>query len=121
MRWFVVLGVAEAVVLVAYVLAELTEVDVSPVSGLMRIVLAVSAALVAGGSYHAWSAAPTTRSLCAMILGLLGGASLVSAVVSATDGHVYGNAGMAVIGTVAVVASVAVTQIGVIGAQEEAR
>lgn len=109
---FAVLGVAEAIVLVSCVLDLYTSTDLSSVAVLLRVLVAVAAVVVAGVVYHRWSQAPTPHSIAAMVLGLLGGASLVSAVATASDGHVFGSDAMALVGTVALAAAVAVTQVG---------
>ena len=117
-RWFVALGVGELVIVATYVFDRFTDADLSSASTLLKVLLIVGAVLIAGSSYHSWSAAPTSASLLAMLFGLLGGATLASAVVSAKDGQVYANATMATIGTVGLVASVAFAQIGLARSRE---
>jgi peptidoglycan/LPS O-acetylase OafA/YrhL len=109
---FAVLGVAEAIVLITCVLDLYTSTDLSSVAVLLRVLVAVAAVVVAVVAYHRWSVTPTRHTTASMVLGLLGGASLVSAVASASDGHVFGSDAMALIGAVTLVAAVAVTQVG---------
>lgn len=111
-RSFMLMMVAEAVALVVYVLAQLAEVDFGSAATAVRIVVVVAAAVVAIVAYQAWSHRNTLHSICAMLLGLVGGASLVSAVSTAEGDDIYGSSAMALIGTAAIVATVAVTLVG---------
>ncbi|MCW2800097.1 MAG: hypothetical protein JWQ70_1569, partial [Aeromicrobium sp.] len=79
-RLFVALGAGELVIVATYVLDRFTDADLSSASALLKVLLVVGAALIAGSSYHSWSAAPTSASLLATLLGLLGGAALASTV-----------------------------------------
>jgi peptidoglycan/LPS O-acetylase OafA/YrhL len=117
-RWFVALGVGELVIVVTYVLDRFTDADLSSASTLLKLLLVVGAALIAGSAYHSWSATPTSTSLLAMLLGLLGGAALASTVVSAHTSEIYASATMATIGTIGLVASVAFAQIGLTRSRE---
>lgn len=111
-RLFVALGVGELVIVGTYVLVQFTDADLSSASTVLKVLLVAGAVLIAGSSYQSWSAAPTSVSLLAMLLGLLGGATLASTVVSAHEAEVYASGSMAAIGTFGLVASVAFAQIG---------
>lgn len=107
-----VMSAAAAVVLVAYVVAELAHADLGSSAGAVRIAVLVAAAIVAVLAFQSFSHGSTTHTVSAMVLGLLGGASLASTVATAAKGDVYGSAPMALVGTLAVVAAVTVAQIG---------
>ncbi|MCW2838959.1 MAG: hypothetical protein JWR55_442 [Aeromicrobium sp.] len=115
------MSVAAAVVLVAYVGAGLADADLGSSTALIRIVVLAAAAVVAVVAYAGWSHGSTVHSLSAMILGLLGGASLASTVTTAAKGDLYGSEPMALAGTLAVVAAVTVAQIGQTRTKESAR
>jgi hypothetical protein len=106
------MSVAGAVVLGAYVVGGLAHVDLGGALGLVKIVVLVAAVLVAALAFQAWSHDSDAHSLSAMVISLLGGASLASAVTTATGDDLYGSGPMALVGTVAVVAAVTVAQIG---------
>lgn len=120
-RNFIVMAVAEAVVLVVYILAQLAEVDFGSSATVVQVVVVVAAAVVAVLAYQAWSHRSSLHTICAMLLGLLGGASLVSSVTTAKGDDIYGSAPMALVGTVAVVAAVAVTLVAMSREGQEAR
>ena len=107
-----VMSVAAAVVLIAYVLTALAGVDLRSSTSLVRIVVLVAAAVVAVIAYATWSHGNTIHTLSAMVLGLLGGATLASTVTTADAGALYGSDPMALVGTLAIVAAVTVAQIG---------
>lgn len=109
---FAMLGVAEAIVLVACVLDLYTSADLSSAAVLLRVLVALAAVVVAGVTYHRWSQGATRHTTASMVLGLLGGASLVSSVATASGDRVFGSDPMALVGTVAIVAAVAITQVG---------
>jgi hypothetical protein len=106
------MSVAAAVVLLGYVVGGLAGADLDSSAGIVRIVVLVAAAVVAVVAYHSWSLGNTPHRLSAMILALLGGASLASTVTTAKAGDLYGSDPMALVGTLAVVAAVTVAQIG---------
>ncbi|NRQ48771.1 hypothetical protein [Aeromicrobium stalagmiti] len=120
-RTFVVTGVAEGVVVAIYVLDRFADLDLGSIATILRIVLVVAAAVVAVVAYHAWSQRSSVHTICAMLLGLLGGASLVSAVSTAKGDEVYGSGAMALVGTVAVMLAVVVGQIAATRPQEDVR
>lgn len=107
-----VMSVAAAVVLIAYVLTTIAGVDLGSSTSLARIVVLIAAAVVAIIAYATWSHGNTRHTLSAMVLGLLGGASLASTVTTASAGDLYGSDPMALVGTLAIVAAVTVAQIG---------
>lgn len=106
---FITMAVAEVVVLLVFVLAQLAEVDFGSAATMVKILLVVAAGTVAVIAYQAWSHSSTLHTICAMLLGLVGGASLVSSVTTAKGDDIYGSAPMALVGTAAIVATVAVT------------
>ena len=120
-RGIMVSGVAAAVVLVAYVVDGLTGGDLGSAATAFRIVVILAAVVVAIVAFQSWSHGSTPHTISAMVLGLLGGASLASTVTTATDDGLYGSAPMALVGTVAVIASVLVAQIGRTRSKESAR
>jgi len=107
-----IMSVSAAVVLMGYVVGGIADADLGSVTVTIRIAVLVAAALVAVLTFQAWSHASTSHSLSAMIVGLLGGASLASAVTTATGHELYGSGPMALVGTLAVVAAVTIAQIG---------
>ena len=107
-----VMSVAAAVVLIAYVAAAIVDADLGSSVSLVRIAVLVAAAVVAIIAYATWSHGNTVHTLSAMVLGLLGGASLASTVTTAAAGDLYGSDPMALVGTLAIVAAVTVAQIG---------
>jgi hypothetical protein len=107
-----IMSVAAAVVLVAYVVGGVADADFGSSAGLVRILVVVAAVVVAIVTYQAWSHGSTPHTISAMVVGLLGGASLASAVSTAIDHDLYGSEAMALVGTVAVVAAVTIAQIG---------
>jgi hypothetical protein len=107
-----VMSGAAAVVLVAYVVGGIADADLGSSAGLARIVVLVASAIVAIVAFQSWSHGSTAHTLSAMVLGLLGGASLASTVTTAAKGDLYGSEPMALVGTLAVVAAVSVAQIG---------
>ena len=110
-RTFAVMGLAEVVVLVVWVVDRFTDIDLTGASVPLRIAVAVAAAVVAVLAYHAWSHRNTVHTICAMLLALLGGAAVVSAVSTAGTDEIYGSGSMALVGTIGIVAAVAVSQI----------
>jgi peptidoglycan/LPS O-acetylase OafA/YrhL len=116
-----IMSVAAAVVLVAYVVGGLADADLGSSAGIVRIVVVIAAVLVAIVTYQHWSHGSTPHTLSAMIVGLLGGASLASAVSTATGHDLYGSQPMALVGTVAVVAAVTIGQIGHTRTKEDVR
>lgn len=106
------MSAAAAVVLIAYVVAGLADADLGSSAGYVRIAVVVAAVVVAIVAYSTWSHGNTPHTLSAMVLGLLGGASLASTVSTAKTGDLYGSDPMALVGTVAIVAAVTVAQIG---------
>ncbi|MCW2830940.1 MAG: hypothetical protein JWP31_1632 [Aeromicrobium sp.] len=110
-RLFAAMSVCEVYVVAIYVLVRFADTDLGSSAGVWRVLLVVAAACVAGVSYHLWSTGPTTRTTCAMVLGLLGGAALASTVISADDERIYSSAALAAVGTAGVVAAVVITQI----------
>lgn len=120
-RNFIVMAVAEAVVLVVYILAQLAEVDFGSAATAVKVVVMGAAAVVAVLAYQAWSHQNSLHTICAMLLGLLGGASLFSSVTTAKGNEIYGSAPMALVGTAAVVAAVAVTLVAMSREGQEAR
>lgn len=120
-RSFIVMAVAEAVVLVVYVLAQLADVDFGGAATSVKIAVVVAAAVVAVMAYQAWSHRNSLHTICAMLLGLLGGASLVSSVTTAEGNQIYGSAPMALVGTAAVVATVAVSLVAMSREGQETR
>ena len=107
-----IMSVAGAVVLAAYVVGGLLGVDLGSALGLVKIVVVIAAVVVAALAFQGWSHTNDTHSLSAMIVALLGGASLASTVSTATGDDLYGSDPMALVGTVAVVAAVTIAQIG---------
>lgn len=107
-----VMSVAAAVVLVGYVIGGIADADLDSSVGFVRILVAVAAATVAVVAYSTWSHGNTPHTLSAMVLGLLGGASLASTLSTAKGGDLYGSDPMALVGTLAIVAAVTVAQIG---------
>lgn len=107
-----VMSVAAAVVLIAYVVAGVADADLGSSATALRILVIVAAAIVAIVAFSMWSHGNTPHTLSAMVLGLLGGASLASAVSTAKGGDLYGSEPMALVGTLAIVAAVTVAQIG---------
>ena len=107
-----VMSVAAAVVLIAYLLGGVAGVDLGSEAALVRLAVIAAAVIVAIVAYSTWSHGNSPHTLSAMVLGLLGGASLASAVSTATGGDLYGSEPMALVGTVAIVAAVTVAQIG---------
>lgn len=120
-RSVIVMAVAEGVVLLAYVLAQLAEVDFGSAATAVRVAVIAAAAVVAIVAYQTWSHHSSLHTICAMLLSLLGGASLVSSVTTAAGNEIYGSAPMALVGTAAVVAAVAVTLVGMSRERQETR
>lgn len=106
------MSVAAAIVLVAYVVGGIAGADLGDAAGAVKIAVVVAAVVVAVIAFQSWSHGSTPHTLSAMVVGLLGGASLASAVSTATGDKLYGSAPMALVGTMAVVAAVTITQIG---------
>lgn len=106
------MSVAAAVVLIAYVIGGIADADLGSSAGIVRIAVIVAAVVVAIVAYSTWSHGNTPHTLSAMVLSLLGGASLASAVSTAKGGDLYGSEPMALVGTLAIVAAVTVAQIG---------
>ncbi len=111
-RSFMIMAVAEGVALAVYVLAQLAEIDFGSAAIAAQIAVVVAAAVVAIVAFQAWSHRNTPHTICAMLLGLIGGASLVSSVFTSQGDDIYGSAPMALLGTMALVATVAVTIVG---------
>ncbi|WP_157432401.1 hypothetical protein [Aeromicrobium sp. Root472D3] len=107
-----IMSVAAAVVLVAYVVGGLAGADLGSALGLAKIVVVVAAVVVAALAFQGWSHSSTPHTLSAMVVALLGGASLASTVSTAGGDDLYGSDPMALVGTVAVVAAVTIVQIG---------
>lgn len=116
----VAMMIAEVVAVVVYVV-DRTDIDVSDWTTGLRIALVAAAALVAIATYATWSHRNTVHTLCAMLLGLLGGAALVAAVSTGGGDEVYGSGPMALVGTLAIVAAVVVSQIASSRLKEESR
>lgn len=112
MRGIQVMSAAAAVVLGAYVVVGIAGVDLGSAATIVRIVVLAAAALVAVIAFQAFSHRNTPHTLSAMIVGLLGGASLASTVTTAKGDALYGSDPMALVGTVAIVAAVTIAQIG---------
>lgn len=112
-----VMSVAGAVVLAAYVVGGLAGVDLGSALTYVKIVVVVAAIVVAGLAFQGWSHTSTAHALSAMVVALLGGASLASTVSTATGDDLYGSDPMALVGTLAVVAAVTIAQIGQTSAQ----
>ncbi|REK73366.1 hypothetical protein DX116_07390 [Aeromicrobium endophyticum] len=106
------MSVAGAVVLGAYVVGGLAGVDLGSALGFVKIAVLVAAVLVAALAFQGWSHDSNPHSLSAMVVSLLGGASLASTVTTATGDDLYGSDPMALVGTMAVVAAVTIAQIG---------
>lgn len=106
------MSVAAAIVLIAYVIGALADADLGSSAGFARILVIVAAVVVAIVAYSTWSHGNTPHTLSAMVLGLLGGASLASSVSTAKGDALYGSEPMALVGTLAIVAAVTVAQIG---------
>jgi hypothetical protein len=106
------MSIAGVVVLAAYVVVDLADVDLGSALGVVKIAVVVAAVVVAALAFQGWSHASTAHSLSAMVVALLGGASLASSVTTATGGELYGSEPMALVGTLAVVAAVTIAQIG---------
>lgn len=111
-RGIQVMSGAAAVVLVAYVVGGVADVDLGSAASIVRIVVLVAAAAVAVIAFQAFSHASTPHTISAMIVALLGGASLASTITTATGDDLYGSAPMALVGTIAVAAAVTISQIG---------
>jgi hypothetical protein len=107
-----IMSVAAAVALAGYVIGGLAGADLGSALGLAKIAVVVAAVVVAALTFQGWSHASTPHSLSAMIVALLGGASLASTVTTARGDDLYGSDPMALVGTVAVVAAVTIAQIG---------
>jgi hypothetical protein len=106
------MSVAGTVVLGAYVIGGLAGVDLGSALGFVKIAVLVAAVLVAALAFQGWSHDSNPHSLSAMVVSLLGGASLASTVTTATGDDLYGSGPMALVGTVAVIAAVTIAQIG---------
>ncbi|TGN30818.1 hypothetical protein [Aeromicrobium chenweiae] len=121
-RAMAALVIAEAVVVLVYVIDSVrTAGELADWTTGLRIALVVAALVVAVITYAAWSHRNTVHTICAMLLGLLGGAALVAAVSTGGSGEVYGSAPMALVGTLATVAAVVVSQIAMSRSQEAPR
>jgi hypothetical protein len=107
-----VMSVAAAIVLVAYVVIELAGADPGSSAVALRVVVLAAAVVVAAIAFQSWQHGNTLHTASAVVLGLLGGASLASTVTTAEKGELYGSDPMALVGTLAVVAAVTVAQIG---------
>ncbi|MET0931230.1 MAG: hypothetical protein ABWX74_17045 [Aeromicrobium sp.] len=116
-----IMSVAAAVVLIAYVVTALAGADLGSSAALARIAVLAAAAVVAIVAYQGWSHGNTAHTLSAMVLGLLGGATLASTVTTAATGDLYGSDPMALVGTIAVVAAVTIAQIGQTRTKETSR
>jgi hypothetical protein len=107
-----IMSVAAAVVLAVYVIAGIAGADLGSARGLVKIAVVVAAVVVAALAFQGWSHHSTPHTLSAMVVALLGGASLASTVTTARGDDLYGSDPMALVGTVAVVAAVTIVQIG---------
>jgi hypothetical protein len=116
-----IMSVAAAVVLVAYVVGGVADADLGSSATLVRVLVVVAAVVVAIATFQAFSHHATPHTISAMIVGLLGGASLASTVTTAKGHDLYGSEPMALVGTVAVVAAVTIAQIGQTRTKEDAR
>lgn len=106
------MSVAAAVVLAAYVVGGLLDADLGSALGYVKIGVVVAAVVVAGFAFQRWSHDSNPHTLSAMVVSLLGGASMASTVSTARGGDLYGSDPMALVGTLAVVAAVTIAQIG---------
>lgn len=106
------MSIAAAAVLAAWVIGGLAGVDLGPALGFVKIGAVVAAVVVAALSFQGWSHHSDPHTLSAMIVALLGGASLASTVSTARGDDLYGSDPMALVGTLAVVAAVTIAQIG---------
>jgi peptidoglycan/LPS O-acetylase OafA/YrhL len=112
-RWFLALGLGELVIVGTYVIDRFTDVDLSTdARSTLKVLLIVGAVLIAGSAYRTWSGAPTSVNLLATLLGLMGGATLASTVVTANDVQIYRSGVLATLGTIGLVAAVAFAQVG---------
>lgn len=107
-----IMSIAAAVVLAAYVVGGVAGVDLGGARGLVKVAVLVAAVVVAGLAFQGWSHHGTPHTLSAMVVALLGGASLASTVTTARGADLYGSDPMALVGTLAVVAAVTIAQIG---------
>lgn len=118
-RGIQVMSVAAAVVLVGYVVGGVVGADLGSATTIVRIVVLAAAAIVAVMTFQAFSHGSTPHTLSAMIVGLLGGASLASTITTAKGDAVYGSDPLALVGTVAIVAAVTIAHIGQTRAPKE--
>ena len=101
-----------SLVLVAYVIGGIADADLE-LGGRLRAHRWWSSPRRRGDrDLQAWSHGNTPHTLSAMVLGLLGGASLGVDRPTAKGGDLYGSEPMALVGTLAIVAAVTVAQIG---------
>jgi peptidoglycan/LPS O-acetylase OafA/YrhL len=115
------MSVAAAVVLVAYVVGGIADADLGSSAATVRIVVLAAAAVVAVVAFQSFSHDSTPHTISAMIVALLGGACLASAVTTGKGHDLYGSTPMAFVGTLAVVAAVTIAQIGQTRRKEAAR
>jgi hypothetical protein len=118
-----IVSLAAAVVLVAYVVASVADADLGGSATAVRVVVLAAAAVVAVVGFQSWSHRSTPHTLSAMVIGLLGGASLASSITTSSGDALYGSEPMALVGTLAIVAAATIAQIGQTrtNAQEAAR
>jgi hypothetical protein len=107
-RRFVVLAIGEAMVLIAYVLGVVVELDALSVA--LRVVAVAGAMVVALTLYQSWSGSPTMVNFAAMAAALIGGAAVASTAVSATGDDVFASVPVATAGTAALLISVVLAQ-----------
>lgn len=107
-----IMSLAAAVVLVAYVVVAIADADLGSSATVVRVAVLAAAAVVAVVAFQSWSHGSTPHTLSAMIVGLLGGASLASSITTATGEALYGSEPLALVGTLAVVAAATIAQIG---------
>lgn len=112
MREIHIMSGAAAVVLVGYVVGGIAGADLGSATTIVRFVVLAAAALVAVFAFRMFSDRATPHSVSAMIVGLLGGASLASTITTAKGDALFGSDPMALVGTVAIVAAVTIAQIG---------
>lgn len=110
-RGITTMSVGGAVVLAGYVLGGVADVDLGSALGGAKLLVIAAAVLVAALAFQLWSHHSAAPTLCAMALGLLGGASLASSITTARGSQLYASDTMALIGTVSVVAAVTLAQV----------
>ncbi|MDX6277102.1 MAG: hypothetical protein QOJ72_1230 [Nocardioidaceae bacterium] len=113
------LGLGELVIVGSYVVDRFTDVDLSSdTMTVLKVLIVVGAALIAGSAYRTWSATPTSVNLLATLLGLMAGATLASTVVTANDVQIYRSGLLGTLGTIGLVAAVAFAQVGMARGRE---